>query len=102
MLSSWKEIAQYVGSDEKTVREWAKKGLPVRHTAKGGVSISRAALNEWLLKRDDKVKAIEDVLAEIRELQQECETIAAEVDNLLNQIEEENRNHATDGDNEST
>jgi hypothetical protein len=105
MLSSWEEIAQYVGRDVKMVRGWAKQGLPVRHSAKGGVCISRTALNAWFLQRDerdDMEPEVETALGHIKELQRKWEAIASEVDNFSKAIEAD-QNHATDEEgNEST
>jgi Tfp pilus assembly protein PilF len=51
-LESWKEIADFFGRDEKTVRRWEKKNaLPVHRIpggAKGRVFAYQAELSEWL------------------------------------------------------
>ena len=55
-FTSWKEIAAYLGCDERTCLRWEKdRGLPV-HRAGGGPSKSlvfayRSELDEWLGKR---------------------------------------------------
>jgi len=55
-LSSWKEIASYLGCDERTCLRWEKKfGLPV-HRAGGSQSKSlvfayKDELDEWLRHR---------------------------------------------------
>jgi len=57
-LSSWKEIAFYLGCDERTCLRWEKKfGLPV-HRAGGPQSKSlvfayKAELDEWLRRRGE-------------------------------------------------
>lgn len=52
-LDSWKEIAQYLGRDVRTVIRWEERGLPV-HRIPGG-KLSRvfafsSELDEWLAK----------------------------------------------------
>jgi hypothetical protein len=55
-FTSWKEIAAYLGCDERTCLRWEKeRGLPV-HRAGGGASKSlvfayKSELDEWLGKR---------------------------------------------------
>lgn len=50
-LKSWKEIAAYFGTDERTVRRWEQRGLPV-HRVPGGARASVYAnvdeLERWL------------------------------------------------------
>ncbi len=52
-LSSWKEIAAYLGRDERTVRRWEQeRGLPVHRGPKGkghSVYATTADLDRWLL-----------------------------------------------------
>jgi Tfp pilus assembly protein PilF len=63
-LESWKEIADFFGRDEKTVRRWEKSNsLPVHRIpggAKGRVFAYSAELTEWLNTRkvpDDRIAA---------------------------------------------
>src|SRR5271154_7031916 len=51
-LESWKEIATYIGRDERTAMRWAtERGMPV-HRVPGGkrsrVFASRAEISSWL------------------------------------------------------
>src|SRR3954451_17876310 len=51
-LKSWKQIASFFGTDERTVKRWeAKRGLPVRRIAGGAkatVYAEIADLELWL------------------------------------------------------
>ncbi len=59
-LKSWKEIAAFFGADERTVRRWESRGLPV-HRIPGGarttVYADVAELQAWMLGRDAEVPA---------------------------------------------
>jgi eukaryotic-like serine/threonine-protein kinase len=61
-LTSWKEIASYLGCDARTAQLWEKQeGLPVhRHThqSRSSVYAFSVELDAWLLKRKPK-KAVE-------------------------------------------
>jgi hypothetical protein len=47
VLTSWKEIAQYLGKGVRTVQRWEKKlHLPVRRTGEGGPKSSVLAMPE--------------------------------------------------------
>jgi tetratricopeptide (TPR) repeat protein len=52
-LDSWKEIANYLGKGERTVKRWeSERSLPVRHVpgrGHGSVYAFTAELDEWLL-----------------------------------------------------
>lgn len=54
-LSCWKEIANYLGREVRTVQRWEKsEGLPVRrlyHSERGSVFAERQELDDWLAKR---------------------------------------------------
>jgi len=54
-LSSWKEIANYLGREVRTVQRWEKsEGLPVRrlyHSERGSVFAERQELDDWLARR---------------------------------------------------
>ena len=51
-LKSWKQIASFFGTDERTVKRWeARRGLPVRRIpggAKATVYAETAELEQWL------------------------------------------------------
>src|SRR5437867_699643 len=49
-LESWKEIAEHLGRDVRTVRRWEKKGMPVQRLpgAKGRVFAYASELDAWL------------------------------------------------------
>jgi hypothetical protein len=56
VLSSWKDIANYLGKGVRTVQRWERHfGLPVRRpngaTQKGAVMISRREVDAWLATR---------------------------------------------------
>jgi predicted DNA-binding transcriptional regulator AlpA len=50
-LYGWKEIADFLGTSERTARRWeSERALPVRRMSGGGrdlVSASRAEINHW-------------------------------------------------------
>lgn len=53
-LRSWKEIASFFGTDERTVRRWEGRGLPVRRVPGGGratVYAEVAELDAWMRGR---------------------------------------------------
>lgn len=50
-LKSWKEIAAFFGADERTVRRWEERGLPVRRVPGGARATVYAEVSEleaWL------------------------------------------------------
>ena len=48
-LTSWKEIADYLGKGVRTVQRWEEGyGLPVERLDRGRVRVSRAKLDRWL------------------------------------------------------
>lgn len=57
ILSSWKEIAQYMGKGVRTVQRWERcAGLPVHRpaaTSKGPVLAYRAELSAWVHQHSD-------------------------------------------------
>ncbi len=57
-LDSWKEIADYLGKGERTVKRWEnERSLPVRHVpghGHGSVYAFTAELDEWLLSQRPK------------------------------------------------
>jgi tetratricopeptide (TPR) repeat protein len=62
-LDSWKEIAAFLGRDERTVRRWEKeRGLPVFRVpggGRGGVFAYTDELREWLKGRGGELDAAE-------------------------------------------
>ena len=63
-LDSWKEIAAYLGRNERTVRRWEQQeGLPVHrlmHEKKGSVYAYRTELDAWRVSRKPAVDEKED------------------------------------------
>jgi len=57
-LDSWKEIAEYLGRSERTVKRWeAERALPVHHVPGGGhgsVYAFTSELDRWLLSEKKK------------------------------------------------
>jgi hypothetical protein len=56
VLSSWKDIARYLGKGVRTVQRWEQHhGLPVRRPAgaasKSAVLLNRTEVDEWLVSR---------------------------------------------------
>jgi hypothetical protein len=56
VLSSWKDIANYLGKGVRTVQRWERElGLPVRRpvgaSRKSAVLLSRRDVDEWLVMR---------------------------------------------------
>jgi tetratricopeptide (TPR) repeat protein len=59
-LDSWKEIAVFFGRDERTVRRWERRGLPVRRLPGGGKTTVFAYVGEleaWLAQSDPAASA---------------------------------------------
>jgi tetratricopeptide (TPR) repeat protein len=58
-LSSWKEIAAYLGREVRTVQRWEKlDGMPVRrlfHEKRGSVYALAAELDAWVASRDPEL-----------------------------------------------
>jgi hypothetical protein len=53
-LESWKEIATFLGRDERTAMRWAKQGMPVHHFPagkRGRVYASRREISQWLARQ---------------------------------------------------
>jgi hypothetical protein len=53
-LQSWKQIAAFLGHDERTVMRWERSGMPVHRipgTKRSRVYASRVELTEWLAER---------------------------------------------------
>ena len=56
-LKSWKEIAAFFGTDERTVRRWEDRGLPVQRVpggARATVYADVGELEKWFSGRKDK------------------------------------------------
>jgi len=68
-LDSWKEIANFFGRDERTVKRWEKeRGLPVYRvpgSSRGGVFAYAAELAEWLKAPNLTLESGESPAAEI-------------------------------------
>ncbi|MBI4893113.1 MAG: helix-turn-helix domain-containing protein [Acidobacteria bacterium] len=64
LLSSWKEIAAYLGVNVRTAQNWeVERGLPIRRLpgGRGRVFISISELDEWLEKRPEVAGAPEEL-----------------------------------------
>jgi len=62
-LRSWKEIAAYFGTDERTVKRWEARGLPVQRVPGGSrtpVYAETNALDQWMSGKSDLPPAIDD------------------------------------------
>ncbi|HEX8364666.1 MAG TPA: tetratricopeptide repeat protein [Allosphingosinicella sp.] len=61
-LRSWKEIAAFFGADERTVRRWERRGLPV-HRIPGGARATVYAdvpeLKAWMQGRDPAAEGVD-------------------------------------------
>jgi len=65
LLSSWKEIAAYLGVSVRTTQKWeAERGLPVRRIpgGRGRVMVSTAELSSWLESRATTPPPVEPVV----------------------------------------
>jgi hypothetical protein len=91
ILSSWKEIANYLGKGVRTVQRWEGTiGLPVRRPTAGNSSIVlayTAEIDEWLNQATSHLDDVRD--GEIRrlrktnaELQQEAVRLRARCEEL--------------------
>jgi hypothetical protein len=69
VLSSWKDIARYMGKGVRTVQRWERHlGLPVRRpngaSHKSAVLLNRNDLDTWLATRFSARAAVKDLAAE--------------------------------------
>ena len=69
VLSSWKDIARYLGKGVRTVQRWERHlGLPVRRpngaSHKSAVLLNRNDLDTWLATRFSARAAVKDLAAE--------------------------------------
>lgn len=56
-LSTWGEIAQYIGKSTKTAKKYHKRfGLPVHRTPGNGVSAIKPEIDRWLVIFNKKKK----------------------------------------------
>lgn len=65
-LGSWKEIANYLERDERTVRRWEKEGLPVHrhmHKKRASVYAYRAEIDAWWTRDRARLEAAETATA---------------------------------------
>jgi hypothetical protein len=68
VLSSWKDIARYMGKGVRTVQRWERHlGLPVRRpngvSHKSAVLLDRSELDAWLATRFSARGAVRDLAA---------------------------------------
>jgi tetratricopeptide (TPR) repeat protein len=87
-LDSWKEIAQFFGRDERTVRRWEeRRGLPVRRVPGGGKTTVYAFAEElqaWLNQSGVPVGTDETSAAPMAEpLDQDASPVFARADRTL-------------------
>ncbi len=70
-LKSWKEIAAFFDTDERTVRRWEERGLPV-HRVPGGaratIYADASELEEWFQGRKDEAAPLSGPAAPRRRL----------------------------------
>jgi Tol biopolymer transport system component len=52
-LESWKEIAVFIGRDERTAMRWEEKGMPVRRDPGKRVYGSRAEIRRWIVRHPE-------------------------------------------------
>jgi hypothetical protein len=87
MLTSWKEIAQYVGKGVRTLQHWERQmGLPVRRPkgrVKGMVVALTSELDEWLRTR---LPLKESACDELVQLRQKLEVLATENAKLRSEL----------------
>src|SRR5687767_7292627 len=70
-LKSWKEIAAFFGTDERTVRRWEERGLPVYRVpggARATIYADAGELERWFSGRHDEVAAMPEAPAPKRGL----------------------------------
>jgi hypothetical protein len=89
VLSSWTGIAQYLGKDMRTVREWAmKRGMPVHREPDGRVWAKPEELNAWLVEKLNKDQiTLEHPIFEIMQVSHRLQVIANELESLLKHLE---------------
>lgn len=66
-LDSWKEIAAYLKSSERTVRRWQEEGLPVRrhaHKKRAGVYAYKPELDAWWNNGHSRLRELDRAQAE--------------------------------------
>ncbi len=82
ILSTWKEIAQYVGKGVRTVQRWEQLGLPVRRPeTRRSVIAYTDDLDAWLA---GSRHSYSDLQARIAELEAENDRLRAELRAALN------------------
>ncbi len=78
ILSSWKEVARYIGKGVRTVQRWERNsGLPVRRPMAGCSAIIAYTeeLDAWLKRVPTPEPEIEQLRAKVKELQAENENL---------------------------
>lgn len=91
ILSSWKEIAQYVGKGVRTVQRWEDAGLPVSRPLgeSGSVTAHTQDIDAWLA--GGKHDTYAHLQARLRELEAENRRLRSQLDLASN-------NHQPSGD----
>lgn len=62
-LESWKEIAQFIGRDERTAMRWAAQGMPVHRMPagkRGRIFASRQEISQWLIRQENASAGAEE------------------------------------------
>lgn len=81
ILTSWKEIAAYLGKGVRTVQRWEQTfGLPIRRPDKGNaktVLANTTELDEWI--QTTTARPVETTHGEITSLRLECQQLRQEV-----------------------
>jgi hypothetical protein len=83
VLSSWKEIAQYLGKGVRTVQRWEHSGLPVhRPNGSGIVCAYPQELDTWIHAGHDAGRETDTLLEEVSHLAAEKEQLTREIAEL--------------------
>ncbi len=107
VLTSWKEIAGYLGKGVRTVQRWEKEdGLPIRRlTGTSKIVVKRDELDEWLNSQSAqnggaqrrKVES-KDLLRQVsasQQLRKQHEELRASVNSAMQQLMDECRRMAS-------
>ena len=95
VLTSWKEIARYVGRGIRTVQRWEQElGFPVRRTKQGSLLAVPGEIDSWV-----KLQQLTDGrldLASLRVLRTEIRELRSENRELLRQLAHRTAKHLRD------
>lgn len=93
VLTSWKEIADYIGKGTRTVQRWERDlGLPVRrversHGYKSAVLAIREEIDTWVLSQHLRGGNIEFSDAEVVKLRNLVAVLQSEIADLRQRLE---------------